>query len=215
MVGLAGWFMSVQVGLCRVMSGQVGRKIFLAVFCRYGFASVFSVLAPTPGIGKFSTTHSDTRLTPTAWRLRGRVSCMDGSCRVRTGYVGSKRAMSGQVGQLYFFWTYALDCAQVSSLSLLAYGQIDCRRFTVLHGPSLACRFPASGRHGLRMKIHSQKCLFVFWRKAIISPFLMRLPCRTAELSGPASCSIGELSACARIRSPVDGLEPESEAGRL
>ena len=201
--------MSVQVGLCRVMSGQVGRKNFPGRFLPLRFCISFFVSgADSRHWQHHHDSLTDARLTPVGWRLRA-------ECRVWTVHVGSKRAMSGQVGQLYFFWTYALDCTHVSSLSLLGYGQIDCRQFRVLHWPSLAFRFPASGRHGLIMKARSQKCLFVFWRKAIISPFLMRLPCRTAVLSGPASCSIGELSACARIRCPVDGLEPESEAGRL
>ena len=34
---------SGQVGLCRLKSGEVGRKKFAGLFCRYGFASVFFV----------------------------------------------------------------------------------------------------------------------------------------------------------------------------
>ena len=102
--GRVGRFMSGQVGLCRLKSGEVGRINFSGLFCRYGFASVFSFLAPPPGTGKVSTTHSDARLTPTAWRLRGQsvvsgrfMSGQIGLCRVRTGNVGS-----GRVAILYF-----------------------------------------------------------------------------------------------------------------
>ena len=138
--------MSVQVGLCRVMSGQVGRKNFPGRFLPLRFCISFFVSgADSRHWQHHHDSLTDARLTPVGWRLRA-------ACRVWTVHVGSKRAMSGQVGQLYFFWTYALDCAQVSSLSLLAYGQIDCRQFRVLHWPSLAFRFPASGRHGLIMK---------------------------------------------------------------
>ena len=87
------------VGSCRVKSGQVGQcrvksgeKIFLALFCRYGFALVFSFPEPTPGIGSLSTTllqTPDSRRSAGGWGqsvVSGRfMSGQNGLCRVRSG----------------------------------------------------------------------------------------------------------------------------------
>ena len=82
--------MSGQFGLCRIMSGEVGRKKFFQSFCRYGFASVFSFLEPTPGIGRLTTILSQTpdlRRSASGWGK----GVMSG--RFRSGQVGSERAV--------------------------------------------------------------------------------------------------------------------------
>ena len=156
MAGRFGRFMSGEVGLCRVKSGEVGRKIFLpalfAVTVLHQFLrvwSLFPVLASS--LRCSSTALTDDRLMPHSWRWgAGR--------RVRSGRVGKSRVRSGQSGQYSFSWTLALDFAHVSSLSLLGTGQLP-----VLEGSSLTFRFPASGYHGLvTVKRRFQLCLFQF-----------------------------------------------------
>ncbi len=82
------------------------------------------------------------------------------SGRLESGKVGSK---SGQSGQVSLFWSFALDFAHDSSLSLLGTGQL-----TLWQGPCFAFRFPASGSHD-DMMTRCQQCIFAFWHRAIIS----------------------------------------------
>ena len=102
------------VGSCRVKSGYVGKsrvksgeKIYMAHFCRYGFATLFSFPEPTPGTGSLATTLSqtpDSRRSAGGW---GGVSCPD----------AKSRAKSGQCGQFTLLWSFAFCLAHVSLLS--------------------------------------------------------------------------------------------------
>ena len=164
--------MSGQVGISRVKSGKVGQNIFCPIlvvvtllhqFLR--IRSLFPVLASS--LRCSSTTPTDDRLMPFSWRLGPVV----GFGRSGSGQVGSGREKSGRSGQFSLLWSFAHDFEHESSLFSLGTGQ-----FAVLYGPCFAFRFAASGRHGF-MTVRSQQCLFAFCHRAIISLFLVRLPC--------------------------------------
>ena len=148
----------------------------LALFCRYGFASVFSFPEPTPGTGSLATTLSqtpDSRRSAGGWG-RGIVS-------------GRKsRAKSGQSGQFTLLWSFTYCLAHVSLLSLLGTGQLP-----VLEGSSFAFGFPARESHGL-MTVRSRSCLFAFWCRDIISLFLMQFPGATQIWGGNSLATFGK-----------------------
>ena len=152
---------SGKVGISRVKSGKVGRKFFFLVIVvvtlLHQFLRVWRLFPVLAGSLRYSsTTLTDDSLMPVSWhRGHGVVSG-----RLESGKVGSK---SGQSGQFSLFWSFALDFAHVSLVSLLGTGQL-----TLLQGPCFAVRFPASGSHD-DMMTRSQQCIFAFWHRAIIS----------------------------------------------
>ena len=155
MAGRFGRFMSGQVGLCRVKSGEVGRKIFLpalfAVTVLHQFLRVWSLFPVLASALRCSSTAlTDDRLMPHSWRWGQGV----GSGRAGLGKDGSGRV---RAGSFPFSGLWRLT-SHFSSLSLLGTGQLP-----VLEGSSLAFRFPASGYHGLvTVKRCFQLCLFQF-----------------------------------------------------
>ena len=151
MAGRFGRFMSGQVGLCRIMSGEVGRKIFFpalfAVTVLHQFLRVWSLFPVLASALRCSSTAlTADRLMPHSWRWGQGV----GSGRAGLGKVGSGRV---RAGSFPFSGLWRLT-SHFSSLSLLGTGQLP-----VLEGSSLAFRFPASGNHGLvTVKIRFQLC---------------------------------------------------------
>ena len=95
MLGRVGRFMSGKVGLCRIMSGEVGREIFppafLAVTVLHQFFR-FRIMFPVPAgsLRYSSTTLTDDRHMPASWRWgagrRVRLHKV-GLCRVRAGSI--------------------------------------------------------------------------------------------------------------------------------
>ena len=150
------------------MTGKSGRIFFLVLvvvthlhqFCRVWL--LFPVLESS--LRCSSTALTGDRFMPVSWRQGQGV----GSGRAGSGNVGTERVA-------FLFLVFALDFERSSSLSLLGTGQ-----FTVLQGPCFAIRFPASGSYGFVIT-RPQQCQFVFRCTAIISLFLLLLPCDPAE----------------------------------
>ena len=159
MIGVKCRVTSGKVGISRVMSGKVGRIFFFRSLFSLRFCISFFVSRVD---SRFWHVLYDAHplLYQTAESCRfagggGSASSLGGSCRVRSGCVGSERAV-------FLFWTLAPVFVHVSSLSLLRNRFTGFRASIASLGPSCAFRFPASGSLGISMTIRAQRRLFSY-----------------------------------------------------
>ena len=158
--------MSGQVGISRVKAGDIFFWPFFVITFLHQFYRIWSL---------FPVLASSLRLTQTPDSRRS-LGGWEAECRVWTVNVESGRSKSIQVdpGRVVFFFLAFVW------LGLRAFARCLCW----VMGSSQACKGPPSppdslhsGSHGLMMKIRSQQCLFTFRHRAIVSLFLMQLPC--------------------------------------